>query len=34
VEKVESRTLTSHFLLLALILFLIQVGYRKSKGWM
>ncbi|WP_414838182.1 hypothetical protein ACK3SF_02160 [Candidatus Nanosalina sp. VS9-1] len=34
VETVKSRTLTSYFLLLALILFLIQVGYRKSKGWM
>ena len=34
VETVEATSLTSHLLLLALILFLVQTGYRKYKGWM
>lgn len=34
VERFETVSLTPYLLVATLIIFLIQVGYRKSKGWM
>lgn len=34
VTSVETTSLTSHLLILALVLFLVQIGFRKYRGWM
>ena len=34
VESVKTVSLTPYLIVLALLVFLVQVGYRKSKGWM